>query len=129
MRLVHRPYFSRLGNGDDAGLHVVLVADAVVGVADSFDRELAILGWKWNQLATGEFFRRSAFVGINVGSFGADHRVVRIGQRFQAEAVGGGAVEYDEDVNIGAKVLPEFANRGFRVGIVAVSHSVALIGR
>ena len=128
MRFVHRSYFCGLGNGNDAGLHVVRVADAMVGVAYGFDGKFALPRGNGNQLAAGEFFGRAAFVGINVGSFAADYRVIRVGQCLQAETVGGGAVENNKDANVLAKVLLEFANRGIRVRIVSVAHGVALIG-
>ena len=85
------------------------IADAVVGMADGFDRELPVGCGNGNQLAAGEFLRRAAFVGIDMGGFAADHRVIRVGQRFQAQAIGGGAVENEEDFNVLAKMLLEFA--------------------
>ena len=90
---------------------MVLIANAVVGVADGFDGEFAVAGRNGNQFAAGEFFRRATFVGIDVGGFAADHRMIRLGQRFQAKAVGRRPIEDDEDFDIRPKLLLEFADR------------------
>ena len=99
VRLVNRPHFSGLRDGDDAGLHVVRIADAMVSMTDGFDRKLPVGYGHGNELAAGEFLRSAAFVGVDVGGFAADHRVIRIGQRSQAQAIGRGPVENEEDCN------------------------------
>src|SRR5262249_1714122 len=50
-----------------------------------------------------------------------------IGQSFEAEAVGGGAVENDEDLDVRAKMPLEFTNHRCGVRIVAIAHGVALV--
>ena len=63
-----------------------------------------------------------------MSGLGADHGMIRIGQRFQAEAVGCGAIKHNEDVNVGAKMPLEFGYSGFGVGVVSVSNRMTLVG-
>ena len=81
-----------------------------------------------NQLASRMLFRRAAFVGIDVRVVAAQHGMVRPVQRLQAEHVRAGPVESEENVDPRAEMLFEFRDRRARVGIVAVSNHVSLIG-
>ena len=128
MRLVDRPHFGGLGNGDHPRLHVVLIANAVAGVADRFDREFAVAGGNGNQFAAGEFFRRAAFVSVDMSCFGANNSLIRVGQSFQAKAIGRSPVEDHKDFNIRAELPLEFADRRLRPVVVPVADSMALIG-
>ena len=128
LRLVHRPHFSGLGDGDDAGLHMVRIIDAMIGLADGFDRQFAVGDGNGNEFAAGEFLRRPAFVGVDMRGFAADYRMIRIGQSFQAEAIGRGAVKDEEDFNIRAEALLEFLHHRLGVGIVAIADRMAVIG-
>ncbi len=107
---------------------MVLVTDAMAGVADGFDGEFAVTGGNGNEFAAGEFFRRAAFVGVDMSGLGADYSVIRVGQSFQAEAVGRGAVEDHKNFDIRAELLLEFADRRLRPGVVPIADRVALIG-
>ena len=75
-------YFSRLSDGNNARLHMMLDADPMVGRAHRLERQLSVLGGKRNQLASGEFFRSAAFVDVNMGGLGADNGMVGVGKRF-----------------------------------------------
>ncbi len=92
--LVNRPHFGGLSDGNHARLNMVLVADPMVSMAHRLDRQLAVRRMDEDQFATGELFRGAAFVGMNVGHVGANYRVVGLGQRLQAQAIGRGAIEY-----------------------------------
>ena len=107
---------------------MVLIANAMAGVADRFDREFAVAGGNGNQFAAGEFFRRATLVGVDMSSLGADHSMVRAGQSFQAEAIGRGTVEDHKDFNIRPELALEFADRRLRPGVVPVADGVTLIG-
>src|ERR1700739_1625148 len=96
--LVQGSHFGGLGNRNDLGLDVMLVADAVVGMADQVDGEFAVAGVQRDQFATCELLGSAALVAINVGRGGADHRVVGLGERLQAQAVRAGSVEDNEDL-------------------------------
>src|SRR5579862_2502137 len=99
---------------------MVLVAHSVIRAADAVDGQLAVDCRNRNQLAASELLRRAAFVGIDVGSLGADHSLVGLGQRLQAQAIRSRPVEHDEDFNIGAEMLPEFADGGLGIAVVPV---------
>src|SRR5690242_15024169 len=105
----------------------MLVADAVIGMADLFDRKLAVPGRYWDELAAGKFLRRPALVGVNVGSFAADHRMISVGQRFEAKAIRRGAVEHHEHFYIRAEMLLELANGRLSVWVIPVSDGVAVV--
>src|SRR5207302_9366362 len=128
VRLVYGTRLCGLGDRDHARLDVVLVADAAVSVADGFDRQFAVGSRNGNELAAGELFRRGAFVGVDVGYGGADHGMERVGKSLQAKAIGGGAVEDDEDFGVIAEMPLEFLHRRAGVGVVAVADCVSMIG-
>ena len=125
--LIDSAHLSGLRDGNDAGLHVMRVIDAMIGVTDSFDCKLAVGYGNGKKLASGKFLWSAAFVGIDVRGLAADHRVISVGQRFQAQAIGSGAIENEEDFNIRAKMLLEFLHRGRGVGIVSIAHRMTLV--
>ncbi len=100
----------------------MLVANAVIGMADGLDRELAIRGGNRNKFAAGEFLRRATFVGIDMGGLGADHGMIGLRQRLQAQAVRSRAVEHNENFNIRTEVLLELADRSLGIRVVPVPH-------
>ena len=126
-RLVHGTHFGGLGNRNDMRLYVVLVADTVVCALNRFHCQLAVSRGNRNELAAGEFFGRAALVHIDVGGLSADHRVIGLSERLQAEHVGGRAVENEEYIDVRTEVLSEFADRGFRVWVVSISDDMALV--
>ena len=128
IRLVDSAYFSGLGDGDDAGLHVMGIIDPVVGMTDSFDREFAVGDGNGDELAPGKFLRSAAFVGVDVRGLAADHGVIRIGQRLQAKAIGRGAIKNEEDFNILAEMLLEFLHHRRGIGIISIAHGMAPVG-
>ena len=82
-RMVDRPHLGGLRNRDDARLHVVLIPDAMVCSLDNLDGQLPIVTWNRNQFASSKFFGSATFVGIDMSGLGADHGMIRIGQRFE----------------------------------------------
>jgi len=126
-RLVHSPYFSGLRDGNNAGLYVVGVINAMVGMTDGVDRKLAVGYGDGKKLAASKFLRSPAFVGVDVCSFAADHCVICVSQRFQAEAIGCSAIEDEKDFNIRAETLLEFLRYRGRVRIISVADRVAPI--
>ena len=80
VRLVDCAHFCCLGNGDHSRLDVMLVANAVIGIADGFNGKFAIRSRNRDELAAGELFGRAAFVGVNMGNGGTDHSMERIRQ-------------------------------------------------
>jgi hypothetical protein len=83
-RRVNGTHFADLSNRDDAGLNVMLVANAVIGMADRLEGELTIGGRNRNEFASGEFLGRATFVGVDVGRLGADHCMIGFRHRLQA---------------------------------------------
>lgn len=108
---------------------MVLITDAMVCAPDRVDGEFPIVGRNRNQFASSKFFRGTTFVGVDMSRLGADHGMIRIRQRFETEAIGCGAIEYDEDVNVGAKMLLKFAYRGLRITVISISNRMTLVGR
>ena len=62
-----------------------------------------------------------------MGGLAADDSVVGLGHRIQAEAVRGRAIEYEEDLNIFAKVTLELPDGGLGVSIIAITDNMPLI--
>ncbi len=127
-RLVDRPHLGRLRDGDDARLHVMLVADPMVGVPHGIKGDLALLMRQWDELTPGMFFRGAALVAIDVGVVAAQHGMVRPVQRLQAQHIRARTVEGEEHVDPRPEMLFEFRQGRAGVWIVAVSHHVPLIG-
>jgi len=63
-----------------------------------------------------------------MGGSGAHHGMVWPGERLQAENVCAGAVEDDEDLGVGAKLLTKFLHYGVGVGVGAIADHVPFIG-
>src|SRR5580658_6544031 len=103
--LVNRAHLGALRNRNNAGLRVVLVANAMVGVADGIQRDLAVLMGQWNQLAAGVLLRRAAFVAVDVGIVAAQDRLKGLGQGLQTQNVGSRAVESEENCDAGSKMF------------------------
>src|SRR6202171_918657 len=80
-----------------------------------------------NEFATRMFFRRAAFVGINVRVLAAQHGVVRASQRLKPQNISAGSVEGKKNVNIRTEKFVKFLDRRTRVRVVAISHDVALV--
>jgi hypothetical protein len=97
-RRVHGAVFARLRNRHDARLDVVLVADAAEPCRNGGDGQPAVRRRHAEELAAGEAFGGAAFVDVDVRQVGADHRLVGPHQRLNAEDVGAGAVEDEENV-------------------------------
>ena len=110
-RLVDRAHLGGLRNGNDARLRVMFIADAVVGVADGVQRDLAVLMRQRNQFAAGVLFRRAAFVGIDVRIVAAQHRVEGPGQGLQAKNIRSRPVKGEKDCNVRSKMLFELLHR------------------
>ena len=107
---------------------MVLIADTVVGVAHSVERDFSILVRQRDQFAARVLLRRAALVGIDMGVIAAKHCVKRPVQCLQAQHVGAGAVEGKEHVNAGAEMLLKLRDRRAGVRIVSIGHYVALVG-
>src|ERR1017187_2749893 len=106
----------------------MLIADAMISVANRLERDLAVLMRQRDQLASRVFLRSAAFIRIDVGIVTAQHGVVRPVQSLQAQHVRSGPVEGKEDVDPLTEVLFEFRDSRSRKGIVAVRNPVSLIG-
>ena len=74
------------------------------------------------------FFRRAAFVRINVREFAAQHRMVRAVQRLQAQHVRARAVEGKKYGDLRTEMFFKFRDGRASEGIVAVSNYVPLVG-
>src|SRR5437867_2649663 len=107
---------------------MMLIPNAMTGTTYGVNGEFAIVGRNRNQFASRKFFGSPALVGIDVSGLGADHRVIGVGQGFETEAVGGGAIEYYENVNVGAEMLLKFASCGLRITVIPISNSMTLVG-
>src|SRR5438445_12591219 len=127
-RLVKRAHLGGLGDGYHLGLNVMLIADSVIRRLHGIECQLAIGGGDGNELAASEFFGSAALVGIDVRGFGADHRVIGLGERLQTEHVGGGAVEDKKDFYLPTEMLPELSDCGGGVRVIAITDDVALVG-
>ena len=127
IRLIDRSHLGGLRDGDDAGLGVVFIAYAVVGVTDGIERDLAILVRKRKQLASRVFFRGAALIGVDMGIIAAQDGVKWASEGLQAQNVRAGAVEGEENCNVLAEVFFKFLDRGFGIRIGAVGHYVAMI--
>ena len=108
-RLVNRPHFGRLRDRDHPRLHMMLVADPVIGVPHRVERDLPILVRQRNQLASRMLFRRAAFVGIDVRVIAAQHRVIRPVQSLQSKHVCARSVEGEKNVDPLAECSSNFA--------------------
>ena len=100
LRTVNSAHLSGLRDGDHPDLHVVLIANTVIGVAHVMQCDFAVVMRQRDQLATRMLFRRAAFVGINVRILAAEHGVVRTSQRLKSENIGAGSVECEENINV-----------------------------
>ena len=78
----------RLGDRNDLRLHVMLVADAVVGMADEIDGEFAVERAQRDEFRSSVSFGSAALVGINVRHLGTDHGFIRTGKSLQTQDVG-----------------------------------------
>lgn len=125
VRLVDGAEFRRLRDRNDLWLDMVLVADAVISVADELDREFAVRRWERDEFGSCEFFRGATLVGIDVGHLGADNSLIGTGKRLQAQNICAGAVEYKEDGDARSKMLFELADSGGGEGIVTVADDVS----
>ena len=105
----------------------MFVADTVIGMADGIERNLAVLLREGNQFAAGVLLRSSAFVGVDVSVVTAQDGVKRPGERLQAQNIGASSVESEKNYDVWSKVLLEFLDRRPCVGVVTVSHYMALI--
>src|SRR6184192_601123 len=65
-RLIDGPRFSRLSNGDNFGLNVMLVANSVICGPHCFNCKFALGCREGNKLAACEPFGGAAFVSMNV---------------------------------------------------------------
>jgi hypothetical protein len=126
--LIDGAHLGRLRDGDDAGLDVMLISDAVIGVADGIERDFAIVMREGNQLASSMFFGGAAFVGVDVGVVAAKDGVIRAIERLQAQNIGAGSVEGEKDVDAGAEMFFELGDGGASIRIVSVGDDVALVG-
>ena len=109
IRLIDSAHFGGLRDRNHPRLNMMLISCAVAGPANRFHRELAVRGRNRDQLRTYEFFRRPAFILIEMRFAPANHGLEGAGERGQTENVGRGAIEHRKDADAGAKVLLESA--------------------
>ena len=106
----------------------MLVADAVIRMADGLQRDFALLVRQWNQLATRVLFRGATFVGIYVGIVAAQNCVIAAIQSLQAQHIGARPVEGEKDVDVRSEMLFEFLGCRPCVRVVTIGAHVALVG-
>ena len=94
----------------------MLIADAVVSVANGVQRDLAVLLRQGNQFAAGMLFRGAAFVGIDMSIGAAQDRLERSSQSLQTENISAGSVESEKNCNVRTKMFFKFldAPNGYR---------------
>src|SRR5215470_5404058 len=109
------------------GLHMVLIANTMKRAGNRLNRELAVPGGKRDQLATGEPFGSATFVVVDVCCLAADYRVEGLGESFQAEAVGGSAVENRKDLTVLAELAAKVCHHCFGDLVVAVTYRMSAI--
>src|SRR5260370_4946228 len=73
------------------------------------------------------FFRCATFVGVNMRVVAAKNRMIWAIQSLQAEDVGTGSVEGEEDIDIGTEVLLEFLDGGASVRVITVGDHMSLV--
>src|SRR5579872_887981 len=122
---VNRSNLRRLCDGDYTRLNMMLVADPVIRMGDTLDRQFAIGCRNRQQFASGEFFRSAALVGVNVRGFAANDCMVRTCESFKAQAIGRSAVENDVNTDVVAKMLAKSHFCRFCVLVVTITDSVA----
>src|SRR5690606_2747516 len=111
--------FGRLGDGDDAGLRLVGVAEDGQAGGDVVGPELAVRRGHGHELHTEEAFGGAGLVGGDVGGVGADDGVVPAEHEAQADHVRARAVEYREAFSLGAKYLLDALLKRRRPGVAA----------
>jgi len=124
---VYRSHLCGLRDRNDARLRVMLVADAVVGVAHGIERNLTRLVRQRNQLASGVFFRRATFVGVDMSVVAAKDGLEGSGQCLQSEDIRSSPIEGEKNCNVGAEMLFELSYRRSGIRIASISHYVPLI--
>jgi len=72
-------------------------------------------------------FGRTAFVAVDVGVVAAQHGMIGTSQRLQPQNIRAGAIEGEENCNVGPEMLFESFHRGAGVGVVSVGDYMALI--
>jgi hypothetical protein len=107
----------------------MLVANSVIGGPNRFDSELARRRREGNKLAARELLRGAAFVGMNMCNFGAEHGMIRMRHRLQAEDISRSSIENKKYFNVATKVLTKLFDRRVGKRIVAVTDCVSLVGR
>src|SRR5437763_623691 len=73
------------------------------------------------------FFRRAAFVGVNVRIVAAQDSMIRPVQRLQSEHIRPSSVERKEHIDTRPKMLLEFRHRRARVVVIAVGNYVSAV--
>jgi len=105
----------------------MLVADAVIGVANRIYVDFAVFVGQWDQFAARVLFRSAAFVGIDVGVIAAQHRLKGLGESLQAQNIRARSVEGEENCDVFPEMLFKLFYRGMSVEIGAVSDYMSLI--
>ena len=125
--LVHSPHFGRLGDRDYFWLNAVLITDSATSRAHAFDREFSLRRLNGDEFRAHELFRRTALVHVNMRIFGADDRLVGIGQRPEAKTVSGGSIKDKEDSDLLAEMAFEMSYGRSRIGVISISRRMSLV--
>ena len=107
---------------------MMLIADAVIRMPHRVERRFAVLMRQRNQFASRIFFRRAAFVGIDVRVIAAQNSLMRTAQRLQSKHIAARSVERKVNVNARSEMLFEFRDCRSRVVVIAIGNHVALVG-
>ena len=124
---VHGPQLGRLGDGDDLGLHVVLVAEPDEPGLQQLRRQLAVRRRHVDELGAGDALRRPALVDVDVRRLRADHRLERPQHGGEDGHVAAGPVEDGERLHV-AEELAQAVAQARRPGVVTVGLSPAVVG-
>src|ERR1700677_998447 len=124
---IYRSHLRGLRNRNDTGLRVMLIADAVIGVADGIARNLPRLVRQRNQLAPDMFFRRATFVRIDMSVVAAKYGLEGSGQSLQTKDIRSSPIGSEKNCNVLAEMRFELIPRRTGIRIVPIGTPMALI--
>lgn len=112
--------FGGLRDADGTGLRVVLETEAMELSFDQLRGEFAIGGWHSEEAAAYDALRCTAFVDVDVCSFGTDHGMMRAAHGINVENVGTCAVEDEIDTCLRAECVLEKLFGAAAIFVVAI---------
>ena len=128
VQCVHRAQFSGLGDGDSLRLHMVGIADPPDHRLDPGNCEFAIHRLHIEELGSGESFRGTTFIDIDVRIAGAHDRLIRPQQAGKGNNICTGAVEHGEYADIAAELCSQQVGSPSGDGVISIRGYETLIG-